>query len=178
MACGGPAPGVRGSAGTRGAAAVRRACGAVVLAILLAPILTAQTALDGVLFKFGGEIVTQLDVRQARLLKVLDVPNDTEQAYVEALVNRRLVLADLKRSPPAEPSPEAVDGKRRQWEARLGSGASVPDLLARAGMSDVGLIAWLRDDLRIQAYVDERFGGRAADFDGWIKTLRQRAGIR
>src|SRR5438128_226844 len=118
----------------------------------------AQTPLDGILAKFGGDIVTTSDVRQARLLKLVETNAETDQAYVDAIINRRLMLSDLKRNPPAEPSSEAIDAKRQQWERRLGTGASVTDLLSRAGMSDAALRAWLRDDLRLEAYLDDRFG--------------------
>ena len=36
----------------------------------------------------------------------------------------------------------------------------------------------MRDELRVQAYLDERFASRPADLAEWIATLRQRAGIR
>ena len=148
------------------------------LALLFVSGVAAQTLLDQVLVRFGGEIITQLDVRQARLLTLVAVANDTDQAYVDALVNRRLILSDLKRTPPAEPANDAIEAKRRQWEGSLGPGVKAADLLERAGMTDAGLRGWMRDDLRVQAYLAERFAARPADLDGWIKTLRQRAGIR
>ena len=138
----------------------------------------AQTQIDGVLLKFGGDIITRSDVRQARLLKLVQSEGDSDQAYVNALVDRRLMLAELKRSPPAEPSAEAVDAKRAQWLAALGSGIDVPDLLARAGLTEALLRGWFRDDLRLQTYLSERFAGRASDVAVWIVTLRQRAGLK
>jgi hypothetical protein len=136
-----------------------------------------QTVLDQVLLRFGSEIVTKLDVRQARLLKLVDVPNDTDDAYVDAIANRRLILAELRRTAPAEPAADALDTAVRSWTARM-SGGDIPGLLSRAGMSEAALRAWLKDDLRLQTYVSDRFGGRAADFAGWVSTLRQRAGLR
>jgi hypothetical protein len=140
--------------------------------------LVAQTMLDQVLVRFGAEIITQLDVRQARMLKLVTVSNDTDQAYVDALVDRRLILSDLKRTAASEPTSDAIDAKVRQWSASLGSGVNVATLLERAGMTDAGLRGWMRDDLRVQAYLDERFAGRPTEIAGWITTLRQRAGIR
>jgi hypothetical protein len=140
-----------------------------------------QTPIDGVLASVGGDIVTVSDVRQARLLKLIEPSGDTDQAYVDALINRRLMLADLRRNPPPEPTTEAVDAKQQEWTARLGAGANVPDLLLRAGMSDAGLRGWLRDDLRLEVYLDQRFGtssNRPAAIASWVGMLRQRAGIR
>jgi len=134
-----------------------------------------------VLLKLGADVITVSDVRQARLLKLVDVPDQTDQAVVEALVKRRLILQELARNPPAEPASAALEARRRQWETTLGSGVDVSSLLARGGMTEATLRAWLRDDLRITAYVDQRFpasGDRAAAITAWIAELRQRAGIR
>jgi hypothetical protein len=141
----------------------------------------SQIALDAVLFRYGNEIVTQLDVRQARMLKLVEVTSDTDQAYVDAIVNRRLLLADARRMGAPEPTTEAVDARRKEWESQLGPGASVSDLLSRAAMSPPVLRAWLQDDLRVQAYCDDRFArssDRAGDLQKWVQILRQRAGIR
>ena len=127
--------------------------------------------------RFGGEIVTKLDVRQARLLKLVDVPNDTEDAYVTAIANRRLMMGDLKRVSTEEPTAEALEASVREWTARVGGG-DVAGLLSRAGMNDASLRAWLKDDLRVKKYIADRFGGRSADAAAWIETLRQRAGLR
>jgi hypothetical protein len=136
----------------------------------------AQQILDSVIVRFGSEIVTQLDVRQARMLRLVAAPNGSDEAYAEALVNRRLVLAEIRRSPPPEPSPDAMAAERRAWEGRVGAGAGTADLLARAGMTEAALLGWLRDDVRMRTYVAGRFGERSADLASWIGVLRQRAG--
>ena len=139
--------------------------------------LAAQTVLDEVLLRFGGDIVTRLDVRQARLLNLVDPPADTDQAYAETIANRRLMLSEVRRSSPPEPAADAIDAKFREWSARAGGG-NVTDLLARAGMPETGMRAWLRDDLRLQQYLEGRFGSRTADQAAWVATLRQRAGLK
>jgi hypothetical protein len=157
--------------------AIARAAVACTVVLCATAGAAAQIVLDQVLVRFGGEIVTQLDVRQARLLKLVSATTGTDQAYVDALVDRRLILADLKRIASPEPPPAAIDAKVRQWTAGLGPGADVAALLDRAGMTDAGLRGWMRDDLRIQTYLDQRFAGRSTDIAAWIGTLRQRAGI-
>jgi hypothetical protein len=140
----------------------------------------AQQVIDRVLVRFGGDIVTSLDVRQARLLKLIQPEPADDQAYVDALVNRRLILADLKRNPPPDPAADAIEAKYREWSARVGpvAPAEMEHRLADAGMSEAELRGWLRDDLRIQTYLADRFGARQADLGAWIATLRQRAGLR
>jgi len=72
--------------------------------------------------------------------------------------------------------------RRHEWEASLGPGADIPKLLDRAGLSETGLVAWLRDDVRIQAYLEQRFGGlpaadRSAEIARYLATLREHAGL-
>jgi len=148
----------------------------VMIGLVLSASLSAQQELDRVLVRFGNDMVTQLDVRQARMLKLFAGVADSDQAYVDALVNRRLMLADLRRASVAEPAPDAVEAKYRDWQARVGPGAT--DLLEQAGMTDAELRGWLRDDLRLQTYLSERFGGRDAEIDSWLSVLRQRAGLK
>ncbi len=55
--------------------------------------------------------------------------------------------------------------------------------MARAGMSARDLHAWQRNDLRIQMYLDGRFGSlapnqRATRTAEWLGDLRQRAGLK
>ena len=151
---------------------------ATICVAAFASVLFAQTPLDGVLVKLGADVITMSDVRQARLLKLVDVSGGTDQAIVDALVRRRLILEELKRNSPAEPSPAAIDAQRQQWASTLGPGVDLATLLPRAGMTDAGLRNWLRDDLRITAYLDQRFpasGDRAAVIAAWVAELRQRA---
>jgi hypothetical protein len=158
-------------------ARARLGCLAVAAILAVAAPLDAQAVLDRVLFKFGTEIVTQLDVRQARMLKLVDASNDTDDAYVEAIVNRRLMLAEMRRLAVPEPSDQELEARFTEWQRRVGGG-STAELLERAGMTDAGLRAWLRDDVKLRAYLDERFSGRPADMTRWVGSLRQRAGIR
>jgi hypothetical protein len=149
-------------------------------AAVKASVAATQTLVDGILARFGnGDIVTMSDVHQARLLKLVEPSADSDPAYVDAIINRRLMLSDLKRNPPAEPTSEAIESRYQQWIGRLG--ANPADLLRRAGMSEAGLRGWIRDDLRLQAYVDERFGtatDRSSAMGTWVAMLRQRAGLR
>jgi hypothetical protein len=151
------------------------------IAVLVAPRVAAQTQIDGVLLRFGSDVVTQSDVREARVLKLLDVSDATDQGYVDALVNRRLMLAELRRASIPDPATAQIDARYQKWVASLGAGADVPALLGRVGMSEAGLRGWLRDDLRLQSYLDQRFvsaATRSADLAAWIAELRKRAGLK
>ena len=61
-------------------------------------------------------------------------------------------------------------------------GPDVAGQLARHGMSDADIQTWLRDDLRIRAYLKRQFGmlpdgDRDRATDDWLNRLRQRADL-
>ena len=122
------------------------------------------------------------DVRQARLLKLCGPAVSSDEGILIELQNRVLVLAEVGRAAGREPTTEELAAHRRAWEQTLGTG-EVESLMTRAGMSARDLQAWHRNDLRIQMYLDGRFGGlapnpRATRTAEWLGDLRQRAGLK
>jgi hypothetical protein len=144
----------------------------------------AQTVLDKVLSNVNGDVVTQLDVRQARMLKLRLVtgPADTDAEVLRGLENRRLVLAEVNHVVLPPPTAPDIAARRRDWQASLGASADLNSLLNHAGLTEQGLTAWLRDDVRIESYLGQRFGGvpdaeRPAEIARWLATLREHAGL-
>jgi hypothetical protein len=124
----------------------------------------AQVVIDRALLRVSGAIetvITQLDVREARLLRLVDVQEATDEAIADQLVSRRLMLAELARVPTPEPTQEAFDAHRTEWRQSLGPNADVAALQASVGMSDAARAAWLRDDLRLRALIDRQFRAEA-----------------
>jgi hypothetical protein len=119
-----------------------------------------QVKLEAILKRVNYDFVTLIDVRQARLLKLVDPVTGTDDDVAMRLVERKLELAEVSRAASKEVAPAARQARRREWEATLG-GANVPELLRRAGMSEAALETWLGDDLRIRAYVEQVFGALA-----------------
>jgi hypothetical protein len=139
-----------------------------------------QVELDRIVMRVGTRVITQSDVRQAAALKLVDdVSSDAAvQAELEA---RCLILDEISRGTPLPPTSESqLASRRADWERRVGGAAAVPGLLSKTGMSESSLQAWLRDDLRIQAYLNRQFstvpdGDRPKAKLDWINRLRQRA---
>ena len=142
----------------------------------------AQVELDRILSRVNGKIVTRSDVRQAQLLKLVS-DLGSEEATQRALENRLLLLGEVARVSSLPPATDAeLAAHRREWDARVGGTANVSRLLSQAAMSEADLQNWLRDDLRLQAYLTRQFGaipepdrGRAVAEN--ISRLRQRAGL-
>jgi hypothetical protein len=156
----------------------------VITCLLLgAPLGAGQEVIDRVLSRVNGQIVTLSDLRQTRTLKLLAVDADTDEAYQRALENRLLILREMSRGAAADPDQQAIAARRREWEARLGSGPPVQERLEQAGMSADTLDSWLANDVRIKAYLEQRFSSTPAPdrpqvINHWIDMLRQRAGLR
>jgi hypothetical protein len=143
----------------------------------------AQVELDRIVIRVGSKVITRSDLRQATLLKLVDDPS-SDAAVQRCLEERWLILAEVDRGAPLPPTSEsALASRRAAWEQSVGGPSAVAGLLAKARMSEGTLQAWLRDDLRIQAYLNRQFEtltpaerGRATS--EWLGRLRQRAQMK
>ena len=141
-----------------------------------------QIEIDRIVSRVGGRIVTQSDVRQARALKLVDEIS-SDQVAQRALETRLLILQELNRAAALPPStPAELDARRAEWSASVGGDGAVAAVLERGGMSEGELEGWLRDDLRIRAYLRRQFGmlgdaERARAMADWLARLRQRADL-
>ena len=141
----------------------------------------AHAELDRIVARVNNRIITSSDVRQARMLHLVD-DTSSDESTRRALENRILILSDMTRLSGLPPTTdEDLASRRRLWEARVGGRRT--EILDKAGMTEKGLDSWLGDDLRIQAYLQRQFGAlpeaeRARAVTDWIARLRQRAGLR
>jgi len=143
------------------------------------PRASAQVELDRTIERVYGTPIMTSDVRQARLLKlVTDVTSD--DTVLRALENRLLILVEAGRGQRVDPDREAIVARRLAWTKAWAAGTDLPALMARAGMTDQALDAWFRDELRIVAFLDQRFGqtiDRDARMATWLLELRRRANL-
>ena len=122
--------------------------------------LGAQQLLDRVVARVNGEVVTLTDVKAAVALGVVEVPADAgESEAVELLIIRQLVLAEVARFAPPEPPVADVARETAALIARLGSRLAA--VMASTGIDEVRIRDMARENLRIQAYLDQRFGTTA-----------------
>ena len=121
----------------------------------------ARQLIDRVLARVGSGAVTMTDVRAAAGLGLVDVApgEDGEAAALQRTIERRLVLNEVARFPPAEPGEAAVAQEVAAMKAH--AGANLAPLLASTGLDEAKLQELARDTLRIRAYVAQRFGTSA-----------------
>jgi hypothetical protein len=131
-----------------------RRLGFGILAALLAVAVEAQVV-DRVLVVVDGRLVTLSDVRVSTALGLLEASSGVAQA-VDRWIERLLVLQEVERFAPPEPSPAAIDARLADVRA---AHPDLPALMARLGVDEGWVRRWVRDDLRIQSYIEQRFSG-------------------
>jgi hypothetical protein len=115
---------------------------------------SAQQLLDRVVARVDGYAVTLSDVRAAIGLGIVEAA--IEAVGVDAVIERQLVLAEVARFAPPEPLPDAVE--REAMRLRSHAGAQLPGLMAATGLDDPRIREIARDNLRVEAYLNQRFG--------------------
>ncbi len=128
----------------------------VVLAVVLARP-AAGEVIDRILAVVNGSVVTLSDVEGARRFGLIAEAGDLKAA-VERVIDRRLALVEVERYAPPDPPPARLDEAVAAARGRFGSEAAFNAALAETGMTVDHLRRHLRDDLRLRAYEQQRFG--------------------
>src|SRR5438477_10097594 len=91
--------------------------------LLSAGVLRAQEVIERVLAVAGGDLIMMSDVRAARELGLIDPgqASDPDREVLTRLIDRALVLAEVDRYQPPEPSAEAVDQQLAAIRGRFAS---------------------------------------------------------
>lgn len=124
------------------------------------------------------------DVRAARELGLVPASTaaDADRLVLSTLIDRALMLDEVNRFAPPEPLLASVDRAFNDVRDRIGSLAALDIVLGRVGLDERQLREMLRQNLRIRAYLDQRFSGDTAErvqaaIDEWTAGLRRRADI-
>jgi hypothetical protein len=139
--------------------------------------------IDRVLAVVAGQLITLTDVTAALDLRLQtsDGAADPVRAVLSKLIDRELILSEVDRYAPPEPTAEAVDREVQRVLARFPSQDALDAALARSGIDEKHLRETLRQDLRMRAYLDQRFTAasdrRQPLLDDWMAGLRRRADV-
>jgi hypothetical protein len=115
----------------------------------------AQTLLDRVVARVNGSVILLSDERAAVRFGLVEAAADSEDA-VEQMVQRALLVEEVNRFPPPEPTTEALDAEVARLRAR--AGGSFDDVERTTGITAEAVRLLARDRLRVQSYIDQRFG--------------------
>lgn len=140
----------------------------MLLAALGGPSGASAQILDRVLAVVSGQVILASDVRafldfglyEQGLWKPGEPAAEARvPAVLDRLIERRIALDEVNRYRQAQPPPALVERGVAAVRARFADAAAFARRLAAVGMELDDLRQILRDDLRIEAHVAERFGG-------------------
>jgi len=122
--------------------------------------LPAQQLLDRIVARVGGSPITLTDVKAAVALGIASVPpGANEEAAIELLIERQLILAEVERFVPPEPLPADIAREAAAMTAR--AGGRLAAVMEQTGLDEARIREMARDSLRMQAYLNQRFGTAA-----------------
>lgn len=159
----------------------------VAVAALLVCVARAEI-IDRILAVVDGEVITLSDVSAALRFGFVQPAQGTDPIRValDRLIERQLILREVERYGPPEPTAEAIEQNLGQLRERLGGTSQLDAALTQLGMTEGLLRTRIRDTLRIRAYLDQRFSAvtpapdderRRKAIAEWIAGLRRRAEV-
>jgi hypothetical protein len=130
----------------------------VLTAVLVSGVELGAQIIDRILAVVDGAIIMQSDVMIATRLGLVPGAgaSDPTAAVLERLIERQLILSEVDRYAP--PDPADADVERHVAEIRSRAGAQFDSILLVGGIGLEQLRRDVRDDLRIEAYLQQRFG--------------------
>ena len=155
----------------------------MIRALLLTVVFAVQPVLiERTLALVGGQPITLSDTRAATQLGLLDANLSPGDNTLQRLVDRELILREVQRYGPPVPAESAVDAKLDDIRKRFPDAAALQRVLDSTGFTDVRLRSWVRDDLRAQSYLAQRFASatpatRIELINDWLSDLRRRTDV-
>ena len=132
----------------------------VAIALVSAAAGVCADTIDRVLAVVAGQLITLSDLNAMRDLGIITpAPNSADPTgdVLAKLIDRELMLAEVERYAPPEPESADIDREVAVVRARFPSQKAFDDVLARAGF-DLGHVREIvRQNLRLKAYLDQRF---------------------
>ena len=117
--------------------------------------------IDRVLAIAAGDVITLTDVNAAKEFGLVEETEgrDPTAEVLSLLIDRSLILAEVDRYLPPEPDDSAVAATLAKIRARFPTTEAFELALARVGFDEPHLRGLVREDLRIRAYLEQRFTG-------------------
>ena len=135
-----------------------------------------QELVDRTLALVGGQPITLSDARAALALGLIDAdPPARIQDATTRLIQRELILREVQRYAPGAPSESVVDTRLEQVRKRFADAAAMQRVLDANAFSEARLRAWLRDDLRTESYLAQRFASASTPTDADIAAAYARS---
>ena len=89
----------------------------------------------------------------------------------EEVIDRTLMLNEIRRVAPPEPAPAAVEARIARMRGKFGSPEALAQALSASGLDESAMRAYAADDLRLAAYLDDRFSSGAQPGDEEVRQV-------
>jgi hypothetical protein len=131
----------------------------IILALVFAGSAARAEIIDRILSVVEGQLITLSDVRAVtRLgLETVTPSGDPVGHVLEKLIDRQLMLVEVERYAPPEPRAETIEARLASVRAKFPDALAVEAVLHQTGMTADDLRRYLRDSLRIESYLEQRF---------------------
>jgi hypothetical protein len=156
----------------------------VSIALSIATGAASAETIDRVLAVVAGQLITLSDVNAVRDLGIITASSnspDPTKDVLSKVIDRELMLAEVERYAPPEPDTADIDREVAKVRARFPSAKAFDDVLARSGFDLNHVREIVRQNLRLQAYLEQRFAVANTDqqrrqtmIDDWLVSLRRR----
>jgi hypothetical protein len=155
----------------------------LILALTLCAAGARAEVIDRVMAVVGDHLILLSDVRTAQALGLVPVnAGEGTDDIVARLIDRELILEEVNRYAPPEPESSAVDAELAAARGRFASASAFAATLTRIGVDERELREMLRQNLRVRAYITQRFGAETPEqaqiaIGEWVAGLRRRTDI-
>jgi hypothetical protein len=112
------------------------------------------------------------DVNAALNLGLVQVPPGTSDplaVVLDRLIERTLILGEVDRYQPPEPAAPEIDSRVKMIEERVGTPEALNRIMAATGMTQERLRQYVRDDLRLTTYLNQRFSAPSQPSDAELQ---------
>jgi hypothetical protein len=148
---------------------VKRALTVFAIAVISATAISAEV-IDRIVAVVRGQIITKSDVDAAAEFGLA--------SNLEDLIDRTLMLSEVRRVAPPDPAAAAVEARLAGMRAKFNSPAAFARAMAASGIDESVLRAYAADDLRLAVYMDERFSAAAQPTEEEVRQAGEAARAR
>lgn len=115
--------------------------------------------IDRILAVVEGQLITLSDVRAVLRLSLETAAQNSDPIAVvlDKLIDRQLMLIEVDRYAPSEPSTAEIDAQLQTLQKPYPDALAFEILLGQVGWARDDVRRYLRDELRIERYLQQRF---------------------
>ena len=142
----------------------------IALIVLVMAASASAEIIDRIAAVVGGQIISKSDVDAAAAFGLA--------SNLQELIDRTLMLKEVRRVAPPDPAAAALDARVALIRAKFSTLEAFARALALGGLDEEAVRAFAADDLRLMAYLDERFTSASLPTDEEVRQAGESSRAR